>query len=44
MFESYVILYITKTFSGWKYSKTSFESYVILYITKTIFCVPYSED
>ena len=35
MFESYVILYITKTKDKAKLEAELFESYVILYITKT---------
>ena len=35
MFESYVILYMTKTHTGTGTREYQFESYVILYMTKT---------
>ena len=36
MFESYVILYTTKTIISFSVSLSVFESYVILYTTKTM--------
>ena len=38
LFESYVILYITKTENNIVWCGNTFESYVILYITKTLHC------